>query len=105
MNLSEYLLTKLGEEANEVGQRTSKAQCFGLDEKQEGQDLTNAERLNYELNDLFATLDILHEYGIFKFRADLDAQARKKKKILKYMIYSRDVCGTLEDWEKGWLVR
>ena len=53
MNRLQYLLTKLAEEANEVGQIALKTQQFGVDEGMPGQPFTNAERTHQELNDLF----------------------------------------------------
>jgi hypothetical protein len=99
MNTTEYLLTKVMEECDEVGQRVAKALCFGLDESQPGQEMTNADRINYELNDLAAVLEMLEDRGIFVVKCDPLARAHKREKLEKYMRYSRDVCGTLKDEE------
>lgn len=99
MNLTEYLFTKLGEECSEVRQRIDKALCFGLDECQPGQELTNRERINYELNDVLGVLAELEARGIFTFRPDPAAQAEKRAKLEKYMRYSREECYTLKDEE------
>lgn len=54
-----YLLGVLAEEAAEVSQRAIKAQRFGLNEMQPGQDLTNVERLVNELVDVVAVCGML----------------------------------------------
>lgn len=47
----EYLLVCLAEEAAEVQHRVMKALRFGIDEVQEGQSLTNLERIAEEVRD------------------------------------------------------
>lgn len=88
MNRLQYLLTKLAEEANEVGQIALKTQQFGVDEKMPGQDFTNAERTHQELNDLFAIVDMLNEEFNFGFNIDGAHIHNKKKKVNKYAAYS-----------------
>lgn len=95
MNFREYLLLKVSEECDEIGQRISKALTFGLDESQEGQPLTNRERLSYELDDLTAVLDLLREEGIFDYQPSASNIAAKKVKVRKFFEYARDVCGTV----------
>lgn len=89
MNKREYLLTKLVEECLEVAQRATKAMCFGIDEVQSGQDLTNAERLNSEWNDLLATADLLAIEGGVSLYRDHRLIVRKREKMAKFMEYSR----------------
>lgn len=48
----EYLSQLVQEECNEIAQRASKLSRFGKDEIQEGQTLTNYQRLEEEYNDL-----------------------------------------------------
>lgn len=96
MNKREYLLTKLVEECLEVAQRATKAMCFGIDEVQPGQDLSNRERLNLEWNDLLATVELLHARTGIALYGDSDLIRAKKRKIEKFMAYSVE-CGCLTD--------
>lgn len=91
MNRTEILLTILSEECNETGQRACKALRFTLNEKQEGQDLTNAERLIYEFNDIVAIMEILKEEGHLDKVIDRDAIEKKKIRVEKYIQHSIDV--------------
>lgn len=95
MKRHEHLLTILAEECSEVTQRVSKALRFGLDEVQPGQELTNAERIEVELTDLFTVVGMLVADGHFKIKdrsADFDA---KQEKVERFLAYSAK-CGTLE---------
>lgn len=89
MNTTEYLLSCLIEECAEVIQRATKAQRFGLREIQPEQDLTNEQRLAYELSDLIGTVDLLKEQGV-RLAFSGDAIERKQAKVRKYMDYSRE---------------
>lgn len=86
----ELMLECAGEECLEVAQRISKAKRFGLEEIQSGQELTNAERIKYELNDLLAMIFMLQERGIFGDAGFSDpiAMAKKDKKYAEYRAYS-----------------
>jgi len=57
MNAEQYHLCRIAEECTEVAQRALKAQQFGLDEVQSGQELNNMARLVDEFHDLFVTFD------------------------------------------------
>lgn len=61
MNRLEHILTITGEECNEVAQRISKALRFGMNNIQEGQPYTNAERIMMEYMDLVSMMDMLRE--------------------------------------------
>lgn len=96
INLSrrEHLLVILTEECNEVAQRCAKALRFGLDEIQEGQDLDNAERIIYELNDLLAVVEMLTNEGYLKNNSNnYAAKELKKDKVEKYLKYSELIQG------------
>ncbi len=94
MNRTQFLLTKLAEECNEVAQRALKAQQFGMDEVQEGQSENNEQRLTRELHDLFAAIETLVEEGYLPDPMEhperferIDA---KKAKVEKYYRYALD---------------
>ena len=91
MNTEEHLLTIVAEECNEVGQRASKALRFGLNEIQEGQTLTNAERLIYEFNDLVAVMEMLREAGYIHKVFDGEQTVLKKEKVRTYLNYSKSI--------------
>jgi hypothetical protein len=88
MTRTENLLTILGEECVETAQRVSKAIRFTLHEIQDGQELTNAERIVYEFNDIVAMMEILQEEGVFDKVIDREAIDKKKLKVTKYLDYS-----------------
>lgn len=96
MTLEQYLLGKIAEECAEIAQRASKAQRFGLTEKQPGQDKDNAERLMEEMHDLHAVLWMLQDMG-----CPIDPTIEPTRippiveKVTKYMDYSRQ-CEQLE---------
>jgi hypothetical protein len=90
MTKREYLLIKLAEECNEVAQRCTKALTFGLYEVQEGQELNNQQRIEYELNDLLGMIDICKNEGILdrEFESS-DAIIKKTRKVEQFMEYSK----------------
>jgi hypothetical protein len=98
MNRKEYLLTKLAEECMEVGQRATKALTFSLEEIQEGQDLTNAQRIELEFIDLCTVYAMLQKEGWLPILDEERANklgAAKEKKIEHYGQYSLQL-GTLK---------
>lgn len=88
MNATEYLLSCLIEECAEVIQRATKAQRFGVNEVQPGQDQNNIDRLSDELADLEGTIQLLQDEGVNLCRLP-DAVEAKKKKVREFMEYSR----------------
>lgn len=101
MTRTEYLLTCMAEECNEVAQRASKALRFGLHEVQPGQELTNAARIIQEWVDLVAVVEfMLADEGILNlksFAGNFDSMIlAKKEKVEKFMAYSKEL-GTLQD--------
>ena len=90
MNKIEHLLTKLMEECAEIIQEASKASLFGMDEVMPGQALTNQERVQRELNDLWAICEMLNLHHVNR-----PAIESKKQKVQKYMDYAASI-GTLE---------
>jgi len=100
VNRLEHLLTILAEECNEVAVRCSKAKRFGLSEVQPGQDLTNAQRIMVEVNDIYAALLMLAEEGAIDPDPDLEAIGRKQAKVEQFLLYSQE-CGTLDQGAVG----
>lgn len=96
MTRNEHILTIVAEECVETAQRASKALRFGIDEVQEGQDLTNSERLIYEFNDIVATMELLYEEGLIDRIFDRAYIEKKKLKIEKYLLLSKEQ-GTLTE--------
>jgi hypothetical protein len=96
MTKEQLLLTILGEECNETAQRASKAIRFGMDEVQEGQSLTNAQRIIYEFNDIVGTMEFLYGERLIPNPYDTVAAGLKKVKIQKWLDYSKE-CGVLTD--------
>lgn len=96
MNRQEYLLTCLGEEGCEVGQRVTKALRFGVDEVQPGQPDTNGERIRFEVYDTIARYLIAAAEidGLPPLHLDQDIIAQvtrtKRAKIEKFMAISRE---------------
>lgn len=77
------LLYILGEECSEVVQAISKANRFGFDTKFES-DLTNAEKISYEIADLVAVYEMLVEHNIIPKYDDKLKQLKKDKVIHLY---------------------
>lgn len=94
MTKTEHLLSMLAEECAEVAHRVSKALRFGLQDVQPGQSFTNAQRINMEINDLAAIMELLLEEGVNVGHVSERFISAKKEKVEKYLEYSRQ-CGTL----------
>lgn len=91
MNKNEYLLSKLAEECNEVAQQCHKSQCFGLEEIQEDQTLTNSQRISNEYADLVSVFMMCLDEKIIPPDPEFHLKvAAKKEKVLKYMEYSKE---------------
>jgi NDP-sugar pyrophosphorylase family protein len=96
MNLNQYFLIKIAEEASEVAQIALKAAHFGLSEIQPGRAETNAERVYAELNDLLAMVHRLGEVSGGEFWFDIGspdhvAIATKLAKVEHYLAYSQSL--------------
>lgn len=78
-----YLLSTLGEECAEVVQAISKANRFGFESKFES-DLTNAEKISYEVADLIAVYEMIVELGIVPGLDDKLIKEKKEKVIKLY---------------------
>ena len=95
MTRIEHLLWILAEECAEVAHRASKAARFGMDNIEEGQDLTNEQRIWVELNDLIAAAEMIADEYKISVYTDIRAIHRKKDKVEKFLKYSEEI-GTLE---------
>jgi hypothetical protein len=92
MTIRQFLLTKLAEECAEVAQRAIKQQQFGGHEVQEGQELTNRERLLNEYNDLVAMVEFLREFGEIPESENLALVIEQKRfKVNKYLKLSQEL--------------
>ena len=89
MTIQQNLLIILMEECEETAQRASKAIRFTPEEIQPGQELTNAERIVYEFNDIVAVIKTLYDLGVIKKVFDHEAIKLKQEKIKKYLEYSQ----------------
>jgi NTP pyrophosphatase (non-canonical NTP hydrolase) len=96
MNRQEYLLTCLSEELGEVAQCVGKIQRFGLMDKYKAGAETNDISLVKEMNDVIAVMELVVDELQLIGYDDSAAIMAKKKKLIKYMQYSRDR-GTLQD--------
>lgn len=84
----QYLLLKLSEECNEVGQMASKNMHFGMEECQAGRKESNKDRLHQEINDFLAIVELLNEEEAFDFTPDKEKIKAKKEKVKSYREYS-----------------
>ncbi len=64
MSRADYLLSHLAQECCEIAIRCTKAQMFGLDEIQPGQEFTNRERIIHEICDMMAVGELLKDENI-----------------------------------------
>jgi len=94
MDVTQWLLCKVAEEAAEVGQRAMKAQQFGIEEVQEGQGKDNLERLRLEVNDLILTYNILLNHlghNIENFGPTKEEAITRYKKLHKFLQLSKSL--------------
>lgn len=84
MNRTEHLLTILAEECTEVAQRCTKALRFTLDEVQPGQELSNAQRIVDEIDDVLGVFGMLRAGGLLPPTSH-DRQEAKKAKVEQYL--------------------
>ena len=88
MDRTEHLLACLAEECDEVGQRALKALRFGLLEVQPEQNKTNWQRIQDELIDLLAVMEMLEDAAGSTYFIPRERIADKKKKVEKFMVYA-----------------
>lgn len=87
MTEDQCLLLILAEECAEVSQRVTKSLRFGLSNIQEGQPLDNTARLEGEVNDLLALLEMLWARDVISREKCIDRNAmyEKWRRVHKYM--------------------
>ena len=83
------LLYILGDECSEVVQAISKANRFGFDTKFES-DITNAEKISYEMADLVAVYEMLVEHNIVPKYDDKLKQLKKDKVINLFKEFTKE---------------
>lgn len=83
-----HLLLCLMEECAEVSIEASKAQRFGRRTFHKTQVLSPEQRLDYELNDIYAIVELLADLGV-NLKESSVKKAAKKAKLKRTMTYSR----------------
>ena len=78
------ILDTLIEEAAEAIQRATKAQRFGVDEIQPGQELSNCERLSLEVGDFLGMVRVALEENLLSEHYLEAGSARKIERFEKY---------------------
>ena len=91
MNRLQFLLTKLAEEAAEIGQIALKTQQFGLHEMCPGLDKTNAQSIHKEIHDLLAIVYMLNGEFDFGYVEDMSAILTKERKVNQHYKYSQSL--------------
>jgi hypothetical protein len=94
MNRAQHLMGVTGEEASEIAQMTSKINRFGMNEIfpdpiNNAENLTNAQRMHKELDDLQAMIEILNEECGLGYKPNRKRIKAKKAKVEKYYQYSK----------------
>ena len=96
MNRKEHLLTILAEECMEIGKECTKALRFGINDHHPTQTGTNAQKISDEYNDLLAVIAMLNDEGFLNVTIDKEKIAKKKERVEKYLLYSKEH-GTLNE--------
>lgn len=82
MKPTQYILSKIAEEAGEVAQMAAKTQQFGLHEVKPGMDISNLERLYHEVDDLIAVVGMIEGKP---YHPNRDRVAAKIEKVYHYL--------------------
>ncbi|MGI1671966.1 MAG: hypothetical protein K6L74_16810 [Neptuniibacter sp.] len=102
MDREQLLLAKAAEEAGEIVQeaiiaannfakRALKAQQFGIKETSPGWDKDNAERMCLELDDFWASIEMLNEECGLDYEPNRERIEAKKAKVNQYADYSKQL--------------
>ena len=84
MGTDDLLLWQLTEECAEVIQAVCKAQRFGMDEDGNGAYVPNRMRVESEIQDLYALLELLGERGVLGVSRHAEMVEAKKAKVLRF---------------------
>jgi len=95
VDIKDYLLACISEEAGEISQAVGKAHRFGLLDKNPKSKSTNWVDLRKEIHDIIAVYEMLCDEFDRVDVIDRKMVAAKKRKVAKYMKYS-DSIGRLE---------
>lgn len=91
MEIKDYLLACISEEAGEISQAVGKAHRFGLLDRNPKSKHTNWADLRKEIHDIVAVYEMLcYEFDRIDF-LDRKLIEAKKKKVAKYMLYSESI--------------
>lgn len=88
MEVKDYLLACISEEAGEITQAVGKAHRFGLLDKNPNSDMTNWVELRKEIHDLIGAYEMLCDEFDRVETIDRELVDAKKVKIEHYMNYS-----------------
>jgi len=91
MDRLDHLLVTLSEECAEVSQRCTKALRFGLNETQLEHTEDNALRLENELSDLLAIMDLLILEGHINDPNTFSKKVAKQERFEKYLERSKEM--------------
>lgn len=89
MDLKQFLLTKLAEEAMEVAHIALKCQQFGIEDIKPGQIYTNESRLDGEFNDFMAIVAMLKTLKV-DIKVKETHVTYKAEKVRRYLQISID---------------
>jgi hypothetical protein len=85
MELEQYYLIKLAEEASKISQIALKTARFGLANFHPGSKKTNRELIHQELTDLLAVVSALNNFHDLGYVVDTDLMEVRLNKIQKYL--------------------
>lgn len=90
MNETQHVLVCLAEECSEVAQTVTKSLRFGLNDSYKDYG-NNKERMEQEIIDLLAVLEMIFERKIAVLPDDYEKKIKEKRaKVEKYMAYARE---------------
>lgn len=97
MNKTEWLLSKVAEEANEVAQIALKAQKYGIAGVRPGSGKSNLEFLREEFLDFITAIQLLEDHlGVSINQFNWHERHAKQRRVLDMMKVSKTI-GTLDE--------
>lgn len=91
MEIKDYLLACISEEAGEISQAVGKAHRFGLLDHNPNSEKTNWVDLRKEIHDIIAVYEMLCDEFDRVETLDREMISAKKIKVEKYMAYSAEI--------------